>query len=626
MTSVDVPDMPGTARYAELPLGAIEPRGWLERQLRLQADNITGRLPELWEDVSARSGWLGGQGESWERGPYYLDGLVPLGHVLHDAGLIKQAEPWIEWMLASQRPDGMFGPAGNNDWWPRMVALKVLTQHADATGDERVADLISRYAEHQLRELHQRPLRDWGQARGAENALSIWWLYDRRPDPRLRELAAVLQQQTTDWRHFLGAGLPKGKVTRFSHPAHGPNVAMALRSEAVWYLNDAQADRAERAREQLDQVLALHGQAHGWFSGDEWLGGRAATQGLETCQVVESMFTASTNLRVFGDTAWGDDLELLAFNHLPASSDPELRAHQYLQQANQIAASVDRRAWSYSTDDANIFGLEPHFGCCTANLHQGWPKYVRSLWLADDAGLVAMSYAPCHVRAELGGVPVMLDVETGYPFEETARISVGVAGSGVASGTLAFRIPRWCVAPDISVNGTAVPGAPEYVRIDRSWQDGDVVTVRLPQEVRTSSRENGAVSIGVGPLVMVSTPGENWFPIPEAPGLGEWHVHPRNNWNIGVVVDGPRGRSSWQVHRGAVPDVPFHRSSTAVGVEVTGGQIPGWNRDGADSAPPPAAPDDSWVVIEPHRLVPYGTARLRITELPVLAEQPRGTD
>ncbi len=39
-----------------------------------QAAGLTGHLDEFWNDVGPNSGWLGGTGESWERGPYYLEG------------------------------------------------------------------------------------------------------------------------------------------------------------------------------------------------------------------------------------------------------------------------------------------------------------------------------------------------------------------------------------------------------------------------------------------------------------------------------------------------------------------------------------------------------------------------
>jgi len=54
--------------FRPLPLGAIRPRGWLARQLRLQADGLTGHLDEFWPDV-AESQWFGGQAEGWERAP-----------------------------------------------------------------------------------------------------------------------------------------------------------------------------------------------------------------------------------------------------------------------------------------------------------------------------------------------------------------------------------------------------------------------------------------------------------------------------------------------------------------------------------------------------------------------------
>ena len=52
-----------------LPLTSIRPKGWLERQLRIQADGLSGHLDEVWSDVGPNSAWLGGTGEAWERGP-----------------------------------------------------------------------------------------------------------------------------------------------------------------------------------------------------------------------------------------------------------------------------------------------------------------------------------------------------------------------------------------------------------------------------------------------------------------------------------------------------------------------------------------------------------------------------
>jgi len=68
--------------FLQLPLGSIKPAGWLRRQLEIQAGGMGGRLDEVWPDVGANSGWLGGTGEAWERGPYFLDGLLPLAWLL----------------------------------------------------------------------------------------------------------------------------------------------------------------------------------------------------------------------------------------------------------------------------------------------------------------------------------------------------------------------------------------------------------------------------------------------------------------------------------------------------------------------------------------------------------------
>ncbi len=97
--------------YIPLPLGAVKPEGWLLEQLRLMRSGMTGHLDELYEKVvGPRNGWLGGDGDGWERGPYWLDGLLPLAYLLDDEELKEKVMPWIEWTLTHQAESGYFGP------------------------------------------------------------------------------------------------------------------------------------------------------------------------------------------------------------------------------------------------------------------------------------------------------------------------------------------------------------------------------------------------------------------------------------------------------------------------------------------------------------------------------------
>src|SRR5262249_18676172 len=51
-----------------LPLTSIKPKGWLRRQLEIQAHGLSGHLDEFWPDVGPTSGWLGGDGGRWGGG------------------------------------------------------------------------------------------------------------------------------------------------------------------------------------------------------------------------------------------------------------------------------------------------------------------------------------------------------------------------------------------------------------------------------------------------------------------------------------------------------------------------------------------------------------------------------
>ncbi len=616
----------GRAAFRELPLGAVRPAGWLAEQLGLQATGLTGALEEQWADVGPDSAWLGGDGEDWERGPYYLDGLVPLAHLTGDAGLLAKASGWIEAIIASASADGQFGPSSNDDWWPRMVALKALTQHHDATGDPRVLDVMTRYFRFHLTHAAERPLRDWGRVRGADELLSIAWLHERTGDASLLELARVVIDQTADWGGWLQA--PAQGITRtWDHMTHVVNVAMGLKTPATCFLFDGDRRHVDLTDEGWTNLLREHGQVHGMFSGDEWLAGTGAERGVELCAVVEAMFSFEHIVRIFGTARHGDILERLAYNLLPATLTADMRAHQYHQQANQVLCTVEQRDWTQAGIDCTIFGLEPNFGCCTANLHQGWPKLVRSMWMAtpDEGGLAAVAWGPCTVEHETGGRRIRLEVVTEYPFDET--ISIRVSTAAPVSMPLRLRIPGWCAAPEVSLGGERVDAAPDagWLRLARTWHDGDVIEVRLPMRVEAIRRPNGALGLALGPLMLAHAPGEIWERLPDSPGFGDWEVRPRHPWNMALVVDPERVAEVTRVERLGVASPPFglRTGSPPFGIDGVALKVwvPGrrvdtwWMRDG--SAPLPDGPLPAAEFDRPFPLVPYGNARIRIAEFPL---------
>jgi len=613
----------------QLPIGSIKTTGWLRHQLQLQIDGLTGHMDELFDQVGPNSAWLGGNGEDWERGPYYLRGLTALAYATGDERMLAKVKPWIEWSLNSQKDNGYFGPdketpltrfgEGYNDWWPRMIMVQIIEMHYEATGDKRVIPFLTKYYKYQLTQLPKQPLRSWAERRGGDNSTGVYWLYNRTGDKFLLDVGKILIEQTNDWTSRFGSDEP----IEF----HVVNLSQGYKQPGVIYQQTHDPKHRKAVFDGARKVMREHGRIDGMHSGDEAQGGLGSTRGTELCAVVEMMHSLETLLEVFGDAGMADRLEKVAFNALPALCKPDWRGHQYFSQPNQVLCTREKHGFTTDHGDDLTLGVLTGYPCCATNMHMGWPKLAHHLWMATpDNGLATVVYAPCEVTAKVAdGQEVTIVEETEYPFKENVTLRIKKAN---AAFPLVVRIPGWCNAAKIHINNEKGPAAKAgtFVKLERTWKSGDVVKLHFPMEIRTSAWENNSVGIERGPLAFALAVEEEWRKFPDwhrgdvEDDWPQWEVHPKSAWNYGLIIDRDNPKSL-KLEVRDVPDQPFAPDDAPVRITAEARKIPDWKlNEHKNAAAVPKSPVKTSEPKESVTLLPFGATRLRVAYIPVVEE------
>ena len=589
----------------------LKPLGWLRRQLEIQAEGLSGNLDKIWPDIR-NSSWIGGDKEGWERVPYWLDGFIPLAYLLENEDMIGRAKKYIDAILSFQKPDGWICPCKDDerktyDTWAVQLITKTLTVYYECSGDERIPEVIYRVLKNYYDLLKGGEIRlfDWGKARWFECFIAINFTYARFKEDWLVELAKILEEQGMNYNE--ATPLWERPLNRWRFDTHIVNMGMMLKSEAVScdILNKEYTDNAEYLHSILEKY---NGTPVGLFTGDECLSGLSPIQGTELCSVAEQMFSYEILYAHTGNKKWAERLEMLAFNALPATISDDMWTHQYDQMSNQIACikfpgkPIFRTNWT----ESHLFGLEPNFGCCTANFNQAWPKFALSAFM--HSGDTVINAVP--VPSVLDDDGVYIKLETNYPFENSFNYTVETE----KSFTFKIRIPSF--AKNLSVNGEK--SSADEISFDFVAGEKAEINISFEAEAYFDKRPYDLNTVKCGSLVF-SVPVKYKAEMYEYEKDGverkfpycDYEYIPLSDWNYAYCG------TSLELQRKQISDIPFSSQNPPVTIKTTVKKISWGLEDGYDTVCA-KLPESRKAISEEEEitLYPYGCAKLRMTELP----------
>ncbi len=529
----------------------------------------------------------------------------------------ERAKKYIDAILAQQQEDGWLCPCAQEerdryDMWALFLICKVLVVYYDCTQDERIESAVYRALKNLHVHMEHHTLFEWAAARWFECLIPIFWLYERREEEWLMDLAYSLRVEGFHYEELYGQwrfSKPERKWTQMSHVV---NLAMSLKAGAL-YSRISGEDPNAMAKQAYELLHRDHGMASGHFTGDECLSGASPIQGSECCSVVEAMYSYEHLLSITGDPQWGDLAEALAFNALPATLSPDMWTHQYDQQTNQVCCTrlpEDHVVFRTNSAESHLFGLEPNFGCCTANFNQGWPKFALSTFMRSKEGIASVILAPSAVSCEIGGAHITCELKTEYPFREA--LTYVITADRPVRFPLSIRIPA--AVKEARVGGeVARPGA--FFTVEREWNGREELQVRFTYETRLEKRPNDLYCVKRGPLLYSVAIQEEWTRLEyERDGVErvfpycDYEIRPLSKWNYAFADD----QFTVEEHDGW--EAPF--STERPPISMTGSFVEiDW---GFDHGVCHETPDSRVPLTQPQRvrLIPYGCTNLRMTEMP----------
>ncbi|MEA4889039.1 MAG: glycoside hydrolase family 127 protein [Clostridiaceae bacterium] len=534
-------------RLRTLPLGHVKAQGWIREQLLRSKSGMGGHLDELEPNMIAYPYINGATDEKWgavkagwgaEISGNYWYGLIQLAFALDDAELKTKAENWVDGTLVNQREDGYLGTYTDADnlfddynAWGTHCGMNALLAYYEATGREDVLTAVHRCM---LWFCHNwagdRKTRYAGCTMVECMALCYAHTGDRRLLDFINEYVDYLDRNDL-YKNSAGALLDPELIYNSHHSA---GMAASLAIYALAYMAGGSERNLRASLNGAQKIIRKVMQRTGGIPCHaEYLAPRSASVETEYCAFAFFNNSLIHLNAITGDPQYADIIERIAFNGAQGARKKDEKAIAYMSSPNQIFANGNS---GYLHNDMQQYAPVYPVACCPVTSVWVVPDYVRSMALTDIEGnLYIAAYGPASI--DFGSL--RLNEETQYPFRDTIRFTVSAAKPQEL--TINFRIPGWCDGAELTVNGIpagqpAQPGT--YCPIRRIWQDGDIVSIRLPMTASVSRVDDGdgyakyPLAVEYGPLlfslpipeVWTAVPGRPRTPLPE--GWSWWDVNP----------------------------------------------------------------------------------------------------
>ncbi len=564
---------PVPVSYEPLPVGSVEPEGWIRAQVTSDAVNgMAGHFIELRPAYGSVS-WVTKNGNpgAGEMGGNWIDGFVRMAWMTGNPEAKKKAGDFVKDVLGAADKDGYIGNLKperrfqnrmTNELWMQSRTYLALLAYYELTGDRRVLDAVVKATRLTMSKygpgnspFHLTPEERATGKKGRDRMVNghalmfvdvLDWLHRLTGDRAYPEFAAFLYDDysTSDDVDTMDIQLRSLSDMKYPFFWHGVHAVEQLRVPLFL----AYADGREPYRVAAEHAFAKvqkHITPGGSCASDEGVMNHAPLpeQPYEYCTTTELATSLESALQKTGQVKYADMVERAVFNAAQGARTPDGKCIAYLSSAT-LPEALEEIDIPYA--GAHRHKLSPAHdvggACCSANAVKILPYYVCAMWMKSmkDGGLAALLFGPSKVHADIQGVPVTIEEKTSYPFSDSITFQFTTGKS--VKFPLTIRVPEWAGKATITAPGAEVTEGGGIRTVTKTWQTGDTVRVDFENPIRGENLVNGEMAISRGPLLFVRSWPSKMVQLDtqkfSVPGFFEYNVVPNIAYKTtGLFVD-----------------------------------------------------------------------------------------